>query len=84
MGMGMEIYFENPMVMGVGMGITFENGYGCEYNYTRPESAPRPSLYKLTIVRLILLYSLLIERDYKVKFPPNKPQRIEKENTIKV
>ena len=28
-GMDMKINFENPMDMGVNMGITFENGYGC-------------------------------------------------------
>jgi len=36
MGMDMGIDFENPM----GMGMTFENGYGCEYSYTRPTPIP--------------------------------------------
>ena len=47
MSMGMEIDFENPMGMGMNMRMTFENEYRCEYSYTRPESAPRPSLYPL-------------------------------------
>jgi len=40
MGMGMWIDFENPMDMGMSMGMTFENGYECRYNYTRPTPIP--------------------------------------------
>jgi len=47
--MGMGIDFENPKGMCVGMGMTFENGYGFEYSYTRLEPAPRPSLVRPTI-----------------------------------
>jgi len=42
--MGMGVDFENPIDMGVGIGITFENWYGCEYGSTHPELVPRPSL----------------------------------------
>ena len=44
MGMGTGIDFENPMRMGVGMRMTFENGYECQYSYTRPEPASLPFL----------------------------------------
>jgi len=36
--MSMGIDFENPMSMSVGMGMTFENGYGCGHSYTHPMS----------------------------------------------
>jgi len=42
--MNMWIDFENAMDMGMDIGITFENKYGCEYSYTRPEPTSRPTL----------------------------------------
>jgi len=44
MGMGMGIDFENPTVMSIDMGMTFENGYGCRYNSTCLVPASDPSL----------------------------------------
>ena len=44
MGMGMRMNFENPMNMNMSTEMTFKNEYGCEYSYTRPEFAQRPSL----------------------------------------
>ena len=37
-------YPKYPMGMGIGMGMTFENEYGCAHRYTRPEPASCPSL----------------------------------------
>ena len=42
MGLGMEIDFENLMSIGVGVEMTFENGYRCGYNSIRPVPAPTP------------------------------------------
>jgi len=36
MAIDMGIDFENPLDLGVVMGMTFENGYGCGYNSTAP------------------------------------------------
>ena len=55
MGRGMKIDFENPMGMGVGMELTFENGFWCEYSYTRPKSVPRPSLLRTPILHPFLI-----------------------------
>jgi len=44
MGMGMGVSFQYPIGIDTGMGMIFENGYGCEYNSTRPELAPLPFL----------------------------------------
>ena len=49
MGIGMGIDFKNPMGVSMGMGMIFENGYGCGYNYTRPEPAPRSSLLHILL-----------------------------------
>ena len=40
----MGIDFENLRGMGVGIEMTFENGYGCGYSSTHPVPTPRPSL----------------------------------------
>jgi len=47
MGMGMDVSFQFLRGMGTGMGVIFENGYGCGYNSTHPEPAPLPFLIKL-------------------------------------
>ena len=45
MVMGMGIGFTNPMGMCMGMGMIFENGYGCGYNSTRPMPIPMHHIY---------------------------------------
>jgi len=45
----MWIDFENPMNMGVGMGITLKNGYGCEYSYASPMPIPTWGCFELSI-----------------------------------
>jgi len=42
MDMGMGVSFQYPMGMGTGMGVIFENGYGCGYSSTRLEPTPLP------------------------------------------
>ena len=51
MGIGMRIDFENPMDIGMNMGMTFENKYGWGYSYTRPELASRSSLIDSSSMR---------------------------------
>jgi len=42
--MGMRVDFENLMVVGMSMGMTFENSYGCRYTSIRPIPGLCPSL----------------------------------------
>ena len=51
MVMGMGICYENPMGIDAGMGMDFENGYGCGYISTHTEPAPCPSLVNKHIMR---------------------------------
>lgn len=64
--MGMGTILQNPMGMGMVMGINFKNGYGCRYSSTRPEPAPRPSLL-MTNADLDALPRTYEARDFKAK-----------------
>jgi len=46
----MGIDFENPMGMDIGM--TFENRYGCGYSSTHPEPTPCKSLLRRHVERV--------------------------------
>lgn len=44
MGIGKGINFENLISIDMDIGMTFQNGYGCGYNFTRSVPSSRPSL----------------------------------------